>query len=97
MVVLGQTSGRLDQVLGNIHTLFLARDKHLLSPNTKLYLISDDAISWVLTQGSHLIKIPRETLQSNKSWCSLVPIGESCMNVTTSGLKWDLGKRKLDY
>ncbi|XP_026322124.1 thiamin pyrophosphokinase 1 [Hyposmocoma kahamanoa] len=97
VVALGQASGRLDQVLSNIQTLFLVRDKHLLSPNTKVYLISDDAISWLLTHGSHLIKIPKETLQSHKSWCSLVPIGESCTDVTTSGLKWDLDQQSLKF
>lgn len=92
VIALGQCSGRLDQILGNIQTLFLNKDRQLLHPDTKLYIMSDDALSWLLCPGDHVITVPEDTRTHKRAWCSLVPIGETCESVTSSGLKWNLGK-----
>ncbi|XP_072939664.1 thiamine pyrophosphokinase 1 isoform X2 [Epargyreus clarus] len=97
VVAICQSSGRVDQILGNIQTLFLVKENHLLNSNTKVYILSDDSISWLLCPGDHVISIPEETRKHKKAWCSLVPIGEACMNVTTSGLKWNLDHEPLQY
>ncbi|XP_049870437.1 thiamin pyrophosphokinase 1 isoform X2 [Pectinophora gossypiella] len=97
VVAIGQSSGRLDQVLGNIQTLFLNKEKQLLGPKTRLYLMSDDAISWLLQPGEHNIAIPEESRKHKKAWCSLVPVGETCRSVTTSGLKWNLSNHQLKF
>ncbi|CAH2071602.1 unnamed protein product [Iphiclides podalirius] len=96
-IAIAQASGRIDHILGNLQTLYLAKQKQLLGYSTKLYMLSDDAISWLLFPGNHVIFIPEETRQYKKSWCSLVPIGESCMSVTTSGLKWNLDNAPLQF
>ncbi|XP_026737262.1 thiamin pyrophosphokinase 1 isoform X2 [Trichoplusia ni] len=97
VVTFAQNSGRLDQVLGNIQTLFLARDKLLIAPKIKIYLISDDSISWLLSPGEHVILISEEVRKSKRVWCSLVPIGEACERVTSTGLKWNLDHQRLKY
>ncbi|KOB63845.1 putative thiamin pyrophosphokinase 1, partial [Operophtera brumata] len=90
IVAISQSSGRLDHILGNIQTLYIDKEKRLTSPDTKLYMISDDAVSWLLDPGIHEIAVPEETRKYSRAWCSLVPIGETCDSVTTSGLKWNL-------
>ncbi|XP_038222918.1 thiamin pyrophosphokinase 1 [Zerene cesonia] len=97
VIAIGQNSGRIDQILGNIQTLFLVRERELLSPNTKVYIMSDDTMSWLLSPGDHVIFVPEDTRSNKRAWCSLVPIGESCEFVTTSGLKWNLNNQPLKY
>ncbi|XP_013164575.1 PREDICTED: thiamin pyrophosphokinase 1 [Papilio xuthus] len=94
-VAIAQASGRIDQILGNVQTLYLA--KLNLLPTTKVYIMSDDSISWLLFPGEHIIFIPEETRKHKRSWCSLVPMGEICDSVTTSGLKWNLENTRLKF
>ena len=89
---MAQTSGRLDQIIGNIQTLFLVKEELLLDPNTNVFIMSDDAISWLLQPGDHVIYVPEETRQHKRAWCSLVPVSETCKFVSTTGLKWNLGE-----
>ncbi|XP_059056746.1 thiamin pyrophosphokinase 1 isoform X2 [Achroia grisella] len=97
IVAICQNSGRIDQILGNIQTLHLVKEKNLLNPNTKVYILSDDSISWLLSPGDHVINIPEETRQHRKAWCSLVPVGTPCERITTSGLKWNLDNQELKF
>lgn len=91
VIAVCQSSGRIDQTLGNIQTLFLAKEKLLLGPKTRLYIMTDDAVSWLLCPGDHIISIPEQSRSHKRAWCSIVPIGETCTNITTTGLKWNLG------
>ncbi|XP_045469030.1 thiamin pyrophosphokinase 1-like isoform X3 [Harmonia axyridis] len=65
----------------------------------KIYVLTEiagsDSFSWLLKPGTYKISIP-EILRENKNWCSLVPIGSPAV-VTTSGLKWNLDKTKLEF
>ncbi|KAJ2952098.1 hypothetical protein O0L34_g4368 [Tuta absoluta] len=97
VIAFGQSSGRLDQILGIIQTLFLVKEKHLLDEKMKVFLITDDAISWLLAPGKHWIDIPEETWSNQRAWCSLVPVGEACESVTTTGLKWNLVHQPLKF
>ncbi|XP_032512977.2 thiamin pyrophosphokinase 1 isoform X2 [Danaus plexippus] len=95
-LVMAQNSGRLDQILGNIQTLHLIKENRLLHPQTRVYMLSDDSISWLLHPGDHIIEIPLASRNGN-AWCSLIPVGEPCISVTTSGLKWNLDNQKLNF
>lgn len=97
VLVFGQSSGRLDHIIGNIQTLFLVKSKALINPNTDVYLLTDDGLSWLLNPGEHVIAIPEETRKHKRAWCSLVPIGEPCQYVTSTGLKWNLDNKPLQF
>lgn len=97
VIAFDQCSGRIDHILGSIQSLFLARDKSILSPKTRVYLLQDEAISWLLNPGRHSIIIPEDTLKHKKTWCSLVPVGEPCQHVTSTGLKWNLDNQPLQF
>lgn len=97
VIVVCQTSGRLDQIMGNINTMFLCKERKLLPTTTNLYLMSDDSLSWLLFPGTHTIEIPEHVRKHKKPWCSLVPVGEKCESVTTSGLKWNLDNASLNF
>lgn len=55
-----------------------------MSPLT-LQPISDSSV----LQGKHKLQVDTGL---EGSWCGLIPIGSSCDNVTTTGLRWNLGK-----
>ncbi|CAG9795137.1 unnamed protein product [Diatraea saccharalis] len=97
VITICQSSGRLDHIMGNIQTLFLAKEKLLLGLKTRLYLVTDDSISWLLQPGDHIIKIPEQSQVNKRAWCSLIPVGETCSRITTSGLKWNLESQSLKF
>jgi len=85
-----ETSGRLDQVMANIQTLFLA-EKFLHWP---VYLVSSCSISWLLGVGQHKIKCGG--LVDSGSHCGLIPLDGQAI-VTTCGLKWNLSSGRLKF
>uniref|UniRef100_A0A1Y1JZ71 Uncharacterized protein n=1 Tax=Photinus pyralis TaxID=7054 RepID=A0A1Y1JZ71_PHOPY len=86
--VMIESSGRFDQIVGNINTLFKA---HSIIPNVNVFLLSGNSLTWLLRSNIvHSITIPLE-LRNKHRWCGLIPIGRPCV-VTTTGLKWNLSK-----
>ncbi|XP_017774131.1 PREDICTED: thiamin pyrophosphokinase 1 [Nicrophorus vespilloides] len=92
ILVLTETSGRLDQILSNVNTLYKAKK---FMPQTNVYLVCPDSVSWLLDEGEHSIKIPAQ-LRKDKVWCGLIPIGGAC-RVTTTGLKWNLKNSLMEF
>uniref|UniRef100_A0A6P7F2S4 Thiamin pyrophosphokinase 1 n=1 Tax=Diabrotica virgifera virgifera TaxID=50390 RepID=A0A6P7F2S4_DIAVI len=90
--VLSDTSGRLDQVMANINTLYKVRN---IMSDIDIFLIAASSVSWLLDTGSHEITLPQELIKS-KSWCALLPVGAPSI-VTTSGLKWNLDEDTLEF
>jgi len=84
-----ETGGRLDQVMANMNTLYLARD-HLSS--VPLYLISSHSISFLLAPGNHKILLDYKT----SAHCGLIPLSGEAV-VTTTGLKWNLTGDKMKF
>ncbi|XP_004524024.1 thiamin pyrophosphokinase 1 isoform X2 [Ceratitis capitata] len=84
VIVLQENSGRLDQIMANINTLFKLQSERL-----NIYLLNSSCLSWLLLPGRHKIKIPRELIDCGQ-WCALMPIGSRANMVTTTGLKWNL-------
>ncbi|KAL4708311.1 hypothetical protein ACJJTC_007717 [Scirpophaga incertulas] len=97
VITICQSSGRLDHILGNIHTLYLAKEKLLLHPETRLQILTEDSLSWLLFPGNHVVSIPEQIRQCKKAWCSIVPIAEKCSSITTAGLKWNLKNQTLKF
>uniref|UniRef100_A0A182P6N6 Thiamin pyrophosphokinase thiamin-binding domain-containing protein n=1 Tax=Anopheles epiroticus TaxID=199890 RepID=A0A182P6N6_9DIPT len=93
VLALCESSGRLDQIMANINTLYLAKS---ILPDVDVFLRSSNSLSWLLRPGEHSIDIPQR-LATERIWCSLVPIGQGC-RCTTEGLKWNLdGSRSLQF
>ncbi|XP_053671788.1 thiamin pyrophosphokinase 1 [Anopheles nili] len=93
VLALCESSGRLDQIMANLNTLFLAG---AILPRTDVYLRSSNSLSWLLQPGEHCIDIPQR-LVNERIWCSLIPIGQGCL-CRTEGLKWNLdGSRPLQF
>ncbi|XP_075146233.1 thiamine pyrophosphokinase 1 [Haematobia irritans] len=91
IIVFHDTSGRFDQIMANVNTLFTRYDEYC-----RIYLLGSCALSWLLKPGKHSISIP-SYLVNEKRWCSLIPIGHEATNVTTSGLKWNLNHSSLYF
>ena len=85
-----ETSGRLDQVMANLETLFHAPS--LLT--TPVFLISSLSISWLLPTGRH--QIHSAGFVSEKTNCGLIPLDGRTV-VTTTGLKWNLTEGSLRF
>lgn len=87
--------GRLDHVMGLFETLFHATKINKL-PN--VFLISSYTTDWLLQPGLHVINLlnsgDKEILCNDKRikprHCGIIPIGEPCTRIETSGLKWNL-------
>ncbi|EAT41838.1 AAEL006587-PA [Aedes aegypti] len=92
VLVLCESSGRLDQIMANINTLFLARK---ILPETPVFLRSSNSLSWLLPAGSHLINIPPRLL-NERIWCSLIPVGYRAV-CSTSGLRWNLDNQVTEF
>lgn len=93
VIAVVDTCGRFDQIMANINSLFKAKT---ICPNVNIFQLANDSLSWLLYKGRHKIIIP-EILRKNNNWCALIPIGEECDNVTTTGLKWNLNKGALKF
>jgi thiamine pyrophosphokinase len=96
IIVICENSGRFDQIIANINTLFennqkpqdIARPVYILTSNSVTWLLSPTSINSI-----HEIHIPNDV---KKQWCSLVPISNSAI-VTTTGLKWNLENSKMEF
>lgn len=91
VVVFHDSSGRLDQVMANLNTLY-----KMQKDTCNVYLLSGDSITWLLRPGKHTIQVPLD-LVSNQRWCSLMPVGSAAHNVTTTGLKWNLYHAQMEF
>ncbi|ALC47069.1 CG14721 [Drosophila busckii] len=91
IVVFHDCSGRLDQVMANLNTLY-----KMQKDNCNVYLVSGNSVTWLLRPGKHTIQIPLDLVTSQR-WCSLMPLGGTAHNVTTTGLKWNLYHAQMEF
>nr|XP_017088731.2 thiamin pyrophosphokinase 1 [Drosophila bipectinata] len=91
VVVFHDTSGRLDHVMANLNTLY-----KMQKDNCNVFLLSGDSVTWLLRPGKHTIQVPPD-LVATQRWCSLMPVGATAHNVTTTGLKWNLYHAQMDF
>uniref|UniRef100_A0A336K7Q5 Thiamine pyrophosphokinase n=1 Tax=Culicoides sonorensis TaxID=179676 RepID=A0A336K7Q5_CULSO len=92
ILVICETSGRLDQIMANINTIF--KSKSILQISTETLLLSSSSLSILLSPGLHKIHIPSEIVVG-KYWCGLIPFSKSI--ISTKGLKWNLNKTCCEF
>ncbi|XP_054285240.1 thiamin pyrophosphokinase 1-like [Macrosteles quadrilineatus] len=88
VITIVDNSGRLDHIMSNLNTLY---EPH----QHRLYLLGSNSLTWLLAPGLHHIEVP-QSLVVSKAHCGLIPLGEPC-TVTTTGLKWNLNKDKMQF
>jgi len=89
IIAVCETSGRLDQILANLNTLYKTKD---IFGNIPVYQLAKESLTWLLLPGSHQINVGDVLVRTGGGWCSLVPLGAQVEHVTTTGLKWNLSK-----
>ncbi|XP_022249480.1 thiamin pyrophosphokinase 1-like [Limulus polyphemus] len=89
-LIVCRNGGRMDHILSNLNTLYLAKNITCLP----VFLFSGDSIIWLLDEGQHKIHVPPSVHHLH---CGLIPLGEPCHHVTTTGLKWNLRNDRLNF
>jgi len=92
VVAIGGLGGRVDQGFSQIHHLYLAQsDPQLL--RGRLYLLSEQSLSFVLDPGCNIIHVEENTFNEN---IGIIPIlGMS--KISTKGFEWDVEDWKTEF
>lgn len=92
VVAIGGLGGRVDQGFSGIHHLFLAQDDPGLLDG-RIYLLSEQSLSFVLGAGQNVIHVDRDTFNEN---VGIIPVLGPAV-ITTKGLEWDVENWKTEF
>ncbi|KAI8903589.1 thiamine pyrophosphokinase 1-like protein [Gorgonomyces haynaldii] len=85
VLALGALSGRLDQIMSSMHTLF--------NNPIKTLLVSNESIAFLLEKGEHTLHI----LPWEGPSCGLFPLTSDNVLCSSKGLVWDMDNLRLGF
>ncbi|KAF8821298.1 thiamine pyrophosphokinase, catalytic domain-containing protein [Cardiosporidium cionae] len=96
VILLGGIGGRFDHSVSNIGFLFKMLKQDNLLPiqgRLEVFVIGENNLCFLLPPGRNIVRFPTNF---TTKYCGLLPLGGSCRWVTTSGLRWNMYRQKLD-
>lgn len=96
IVVIGGLGGRVDQGMSTLHHLYIFQNE-LGYASGRMYLLSSEAITFVLKAGTHRIKAKDgfDSVGLGKH-VGIIPLKEPAV-ISTKGLEWDVQEWKTEF
>jgi thiamine pyrophosphokinase len=88
ILCLGGLGGRVDQGLSQLHHLYMEQQDPRYN-NGRVYLLSTEAITFVLKKGRHRIRVHDSNAPILGKHIGIIPLREPSI-ITTKGLEWDI-------
>lgn len=100
IIVYGALGGRLDQEMASLQTLYKHTDWNIwmYSHDTCALALAENVTHEIQLVYSGCDTMPQdEPLLGEGPTCGLIPLGEPCQSVTTTGFRWNLSQQSSSF